>query len=79
MAELRRVLIDQQRLRGCGHELELTSQERHYLEKVLRLRRVAFAIVDGQGCRQADYAATAGLNRGNAWSSSHAKSQSSCC
>ena len=51
MAELRRVLIDQQRLRGCGHELELTSQERHYLEKVLRLRSGSpFAIVDGQGC-----------------------------
>ena len=51
MAELRRVLIDRQRLRGCGHELELTSQERHYLEKVPRLRSGSpFAIVDGQGC-----------------------------
>jgi len=50
MAELRRVLIEPQRLPGCGQALELTSQERHYLEKVLRLRPGhAFALVDGQG------------------------------
>ena len=50
MAELRRVLIEPQRLAGCGQELELTSDERHYLEKVLRLRSGSpFAIVDGQG------------------------------
>lgn len=50
MAELRRVLIQPQRLAGCGQELELTSDERHYLEKVLRLRSGSpFAIVDGQG------------------------------
>jgi 16S rRNA (uracil1498-N3)-methyltransferase len=50
MAELRRILIEPQRLAGCGEELELTSDERHYLEKVLRLRSGSpFAIVDGQG------------------------------
>ena len=50
MAELRRVLIQPQRLAGCGQQLELTSDERHYLEKVLRLRSGSpFAIVDGQG------------------------------
>ena len=31
MAELRRVLIEPQRLAGCGQGLELTSDERHYL------------------------------------------------
>ena len=50
MAELRRVLIQPQRLAGCGQKLELTTDERHYLEKVLRLRSGSpFAIVDGQG------------------------------
>jgi 16S rRNA (uracil1498-N3)-methyltransferase len=50
MAELRRVLISPQRLAGCGQDVELTSDERHYLEKVLRLRPGSpFAIVDGQG------------------------------
>ncbi len=50
MAELRRVLISPQRLVGCGQDVELTSDERHYLEKVLRLRPGSpFAIVDGQG------------------------------
>ena len=50
MAELRRVLITPQRLAGCGQDVELTSDERHYLEKVLRLRPGSpFAIVDGQG------------------------------
>ena len=38
MAELRRILITPQRLAGCGQDVELTSDERHYLEKVLRLR-----------------------------------------
>ena len=32
MAELRRVLIEPQRLRGCGQSFELTAKERHYLE-----------------------------------------------
>ena len=50
MAELRRVLIEPQRLAGCGEDVELTSDERHYLEKVLRLRPGSpFSIVDGQG------------------------------
>ena len=50
MAELRRILITPQRLAGCGQDVELTSDERHYLEKVLRLRPGSpFAIVDGQG------------------------------
>ena len=49
MAELRRVLIEPQRLAGCGQDVELTSDERHYLEKVLRLRPGSpFAIVDGR-------------------------------
>ena len=50
MAELRRVLIEPQRLRGCGQSFELTAKERHYLENVLRLRPGSpFAVVDGQG------------------------------
>ena len=62
MAELRRVLIEPQRLRGCGQSFELTVKERHYLEKVLRLRPGSpFAIVDGQGALHQAELQTGGL------------------
>ena len=45
--ELRRLLITPQR---CAERLQLTSEERHYLQRVLRLRDGdAFAVVDGVG------------------------------
>jgi 16S rRNA (uracil1498-N3)-methyltransferase len=50
MAELRRLLIEPQRLPGPGGWLELQRQEQHYLQRVLRLRSGdGFAICDGVG------------------------------
>ena len=50
MAELRRLLIEPQRLPGPGGWLELQRQEQHYLQRVLRLRSGdRFAICDGVG------------------------------
>ncbi|MEB3297014.1 MAG: RsmE family RNA methyltransferase [Cyanobacteriota bacterium] len=48
--ELRRLLIAAQRLPAEGRSLELLQAERHYLERVLRLRcGERFAISDGAG------------------------------
>ncbi len=48
--ELRRLLIAAQRLPAEGRSLELLQAERHYLERVLRLRSgERFAISDGAG------------------------------
>ena len=50
MAELRRLLISPERLGDATVPLALDTQERRYLERVLRLRPGArFAISDGAG------------------------------
>ena len=51
MAELRRLLMAPERLAQAGDQpLQLEPQERHYLERVLRLRiGSAFAVADGCG------------------------------
>lgn len=50
MAELRRLLMAEERLRGAADALPLTADERHYLRRVLRLRPGDdFAVVDGLG------------------------------
>jgi 16S rRNA (uracil1498-N3)-methyltransferase len=50
MAELRRLLISPERLDDSGETLTLEADERHYLERVMRLRPGArFGISDGAG------------------------------
>ena len=51
MAELRRLLMTPERLAQAGHQpLQLERKERHYLERVLRLRSGSdFAVADGYG------------------------------
>lgn len=50
MAEQRRLLIPPDRLAAGGGPLSLTDAERHYLERVLRLRPGdGFTVVDGAG------------------------------
>lgn len=50
MAEQRRLLIPPDRLRASGGALVLTEAERHYLERVLRLRAgEGFTVIDGAG------------------------------
>ena len=50
MAELRRLLMAEERLWGAADSLPLTADERHYLRRVLRLRPGDdFAVVDGLG------------------------------
>ena len=50
MAELRRLLMAAERLKGAGDAVPLTTEERHYLRRVLRLRPGDdLAVVDGLG------------------------------
>lgn len=50
MAELRRLLMAAERLKGAGDAVPLTPEERHYLRRVLRLRPGDdLAVVDGLG------------------------------